>query len=128
MHKLCYEACIETQNNVTIVHGYQSRECLTMIMCITYITSKLRAKLSSVHDSSHIQLRAWFLSLDNSQTELRLESFRPQNTSTVLHGFIHSHITSSDLVDNNAVSLYSQLNGLLTALGPHPVWYIDPLI
>ena len=50
-----------------------------------------------------------------------LASFQPLNKSTVLHGFIHSHITSSDLVDNNAVSLYSQLNGLLTTLGMvHP--------
>ena len=83
--------------------------------------------LFSLHDASHIdlqQLCAWFLSLDNSQTELGLESFRPQNTFTVLHGFIHGHITSSDLVDNNAISLYSQLNGLLTTLGPHSERYI----
>ena len=127
MHKICYESCIETQNDVTIVHSYRLWECFTMITCITCITSKLRAILFSLHNASHIdlqQLCAWFLSLDNSQTELRLEPFQPRNTSTVLPRFIHSHITSSDLVDNNAVSLYSQLNGLLTTLGPHLVRYI----
>ena len=128
MHKLCYEVCVETQNDVTIAHGYQLWECITMITCITCITSKLWAILFSLHDASHIdlqQLRAWFLSLDNSQSELGLASFQPRNKPTVIprviNGFIHSHITSSDLVDNNAVSLYSQLNGLLTTLGPHSV-------
>ena len=46
------------------------------------------------------------------------------NTYTVLHRFSLSHITTGDLVENNAVSLYSQLNGLLTMHGPHSVWYI----
>ena len=98
-----------------------------MITCITCITYKLRTILFSLHDTATLtfkQLRAWFLSLDNSQTEIHLEYFGPQNTSTILHGFSQSHITSSDLVDNSAVSLYSQLNGFLTTLGPHLVRYI----
>ena len=122
--KICHEACIEMQNNVTIVYGYWLWERIMMITCIIF---ELWVILFLLHDASHIdlqQLHAWFLSLDNSQAELGLESFWPQNTSTVLHGFIHSHITFSDLVDNNAVLLYSQLNGLLTTLGPHLVRYI----
>ena len=49
--------------------------------------------------------------------KLRLESFQPRNTSTRVYSHFHSHIISSDLVDNNAVSFNSQLNGLLTTLG-----------
>ena len=69
MHKLRYEACIEVQNNETIMHGNRLWECITMIMCITCVTSKLRAIIFPLHNASHIdlqQLRAWFLSLDNS--------------------------------------------------------------
>ena len=122
MHKLCCETCIETKwcnhcswllivgmNYDDHVHYFQS-------MSNTLFTAWCQPHWPSIC--------AWFLSLDNSQTELGLESFQPRNTSSVLHGFIHSHITSSDLVNNNAVSLYSQLNGLLTTLGPHSVRYI----
>ena len=49
--------------------------------------------------------------------KLRLASFRPRNTSTRVYSHFHSHIISSNLVDNNAVSFNSQLNGLLTTLG-----------
>ena len=49
--------------------------------------------------------------------KLCLASFRPRNTSTRVYSHFHSHIISSDLVDNNAVSFNSQLNGLLTTLG-----------
>ena len=72
MRKLCYEACIETQNDVTIVHGYRLWECIMMITCITCITSKLQAIPFSLCNASHIdlqQLHAWFLSVDNSRTE-----------------------------------------------------------
>ena len=48
--------------------------------------------------------------------KLRLASFRPRNTSTRVYSHFHSHIISSNLVDNNAVSFNSQLN-LLTTLG-----------
>ena len=60
------------KNDVTIVYVYRLWECIVMIMCITCITSKLRAILFSLHDATHIdfqQLRAWFVSLDNSQIE-----------------------------------------------------------
>ena len=96
-----------------------------MITCITCITSRLRAILFALHDASQINfrpLRAWFLRLDNSQLKLRRESFRPRITSTVLHGFIHCYIISS--TDSNAVLLYSQLNGLLTTVGPHSIRHI----
>ena len=91
-----------------------------MITCITCITCKLQAILFSLHDASHIGCNSYVHGssvLTIHKLKLSLEFFQQQNTSTVLHGFIHSHITSSDLVDNNAVSFYSQLNGLLTTLG-----------
>ena len=49
--------------------------------------------------------------------KLRLASFQPRNTSTQVYSHFHSHIISSDLVDNNVVPFNSQLNGLLTTLG-----------
>ena len=48
--------------------------------------------------------------------KLRL-AFSATDTSTRVYSHFHSHNISSDLVDNNAVSFNSQLNGLLTTLG-----------
>ena len=56
-------------------------------------------------------------SLDNSQTETTPGIFSATDTSTRVYSHFHSHIISNDLVDNNAVSFNSQLNGLLTTLG-----------
>ena len=116
MHKLCYKACIEKCDYcawLSIVGMHYDGH--------VYHISKLRAIFSF-----HCMMPATLTFTEKQQLgavltihklKLRLASFRPRNTSTRVYSHFHSDIISSDLVDNNAVSFNSQLNGLLTTLG-----------
>ena len=119
MHKVCYEACIETKwcnhcidcgNALRWSHALLPKYEQYSFHCLMPAT--LTFNICMIPQPW--QFTNWIRPGVFSATKHIYSSTR----------FIHSHITSSDLVDNNAVSLYSQLNGLLTTLGPHSVRYI----
>ena len=90
MHKLCYEVCIKTKRCdhcacLSIV-GMQYDD---HVYHMHYILLNYE-QYFSLHDASHIDIQqqcAWFLSLDNSQTETMPGVFLATNHFYV-HGFI----------------------------------------